>query len=82
MTVYIFRMLVQHSHMYVHPDPKILRRGAVRLGNEISLMAIGLGEVCMNVRELITGFFQYEEIHIAYANILRAKLASLNIFGE
>ena len=79
--VYIFRALVQHSHMYVHPDPKILRRSAVGLGDEINLMAIGLGEVCMNVRELITSFFQYEEIHIHYANILRAKLTTRNIFG-
>ena len=79
--VYIFRSLVQHSHMYVHPDPKMFRRGRLRLADETNLMAIGLQEVCMNFRELVASVFRYEESHIHYASILRSKLASIDIFG-
>ena len=79
--VYIFRSLVQHSHMYVHPDPKVFRRGDLDLAHEINLMAIGLQEICMNFRELIASIAGYEQSHIDYANILRNKLASIDVFG-
>ena len=78
--VYIFRSLVQHSHMWLHPDPKMLRRGDAGLGHESNLMAVGLSEVCMNFRELLASVFDYEESHVNYANILRSKLASIGLF--
>ena len=79
--VYMFRSFIQHSHMYVHPDPKMLRRGDAGLVHEVNFMAVGLGEICMNFRELVAGVSRYEESHINYANVLRRKLATIDIFG-
>ena len=57
------------------------RRGDMDHRHEVILMALGLNEVCMNFRELLTSSFHYGESHVQYAIILRKKLSEMNIFG-